>query len=601
MVNQLSEKEESMAVPGFQKTMIPILMALQEKGGKASIEELDEEAIKIMELPKEVTQVLHKGSNSKSEISYRMAWARSYLKKYGLIENESRGIWSFAEKFDGNIDAIDADEVVRSVRDKNGTYEEAMQTFTKPESALAFENMVVFLLLDLAGREGKSAFHVVFDQGYEGFDMVFPEGLEEVKEEIRCVIKFINPEKQSVSVVCGEMALKFNECSQDARYLLVVNTAVPKDVRGKFGSNVMVWDKGDLEERADPEASYAQYFINPKQAFIEDIIVSDNACGQNSKERDWYIKQIKDAFTKEDLVLCLGAGVSKDGGIPLWEVLIKKLHIYMLNQLTKGTELNIEEQKMVRELARNNKMGSPLMQMRYIKAAFQDEEYYRLVHVALYEQGVNTDTELLNAIARISTPQRQYCGVKNIISYNFDDLLERKLEQKDIRYHVISCDEDRQMADKLNIYHVHGYLPSEHEKRTKNPNLIFSEEDYHRVYRDSYSWSNLVQLSALRENTCLFIGSSLTDPNLRRLLDASSRKGEEARHFAFLKRDEIKNEIENNAGDKNVKRKAGKGVLEIYQKIDDNIRTACYRELGLNIIWIDKYEEIPDILNDLSG
>ena len=281
MVNQLSEKEENMAVPGFQKTMIPILMALQEKGGKASIEELDEEAIKIMELPKEVTQALHKGSNSKSEISYRMAWARSYLKKYGLIENESRGIWSFAEKFDGNIDAIDADEVVRSVRDKNGTYEEAMQTFTKPESALAFENMVVFLLLDLAGREGKSAFHVVFDQGYEGFDMVFPEGLEEVKEEIRCVIKFINPEKQSVSVVCGEMALKFNECSQDAHYLLVVNTAVPKDVRGKFGSNVMVWDKGDLEERADPEASYAQYFINPKQAFILDILVSRNACGQN--------------------------------------------------------------------------------------------------------------------------------------------------------------------------------------------------------------------------------------------------------------------------------------------------------------------------------
>ena len=68
-----------------------------------------------------------------------------------------------------------------------------------------------------------------------------------------------------------------------------------------------------------------------------------------------------------------------------------------------------------------------------------------------------------------------------------------------------------------------------------------------------------------------------------------------------MKRDEIKNEIENNTGDKNVKRKAGKGVLEIYQKIDDNIRTAYYRELGLNIIWIDKYEEIPDILNDLSG
>ena len=68
-----------------------------------------------------------------------------------------------------------------------------------------------------------------------------------------------------------------------------------------------------------------------------------------------------------------------------------------------------------------------------------------------------------------------------------------------------------------------------------------------------------------------------------------------------MKRDEIKNEIENNTGDRNARRRAGKEVLEIYQKIDDNIRTAYYRELGLNIIWIDKYEEIPDILNDLSA
>lgn len=601
MVYRLDEKEDSTAVPGFEKTIIPVLMALEQKGGKASVEELDEEAIKIMNLPEEITRILHKGSNRKSEISYRMAWARTYLKKYGLIDNENRGIWTFTKKFDGNIKAIDADEVVRSVRDKDSTYEEAMQTFTKPESALAFENMVVSLLLDLAGREGKSAFHVVFDQGYAGFDMVFPEGLEDVGEEIRCVIKFINPERQSISAVCGEMAQKFGECPKDGHYLLVVNTAVPGYIKGFFGSNAMVWDKEDLEERTDPEAPYAQYFINQKQAFIEDIISWDNADEQGSKERDWYIKQIKEAFHKEDLVLCLGAGVSKDGGIPLWEVLIKKLHIYMLNRLTRGKGLNLEEQETVRELAWNNKMSSPLMQMRYIKAAFQDKEYYQLVHAALYEQGVNIDTELLNSIAKISTPQRLHCGIKSIISYNFDDLLERKLEQKDIRYHVISCDDDRQMADRLNIYHVHGYLPSEHEKMTGNPNLIFSEEDYHRVYRDSYSWSNLVQLSALRENTCLFIGSSLTDPNIRRLLDVSSRKGEEARHFAFLKRDEIKNEIENNAGEKSGKRRADKGILEIYQKIDDNIRTAYYRELGLNIIWIDKYEEIPDILNGLSG
>ena len=67
-----------------------------------------------------------------------------------------------------------------------------------------------------------------------------------------------------------------------------------------------------------------------------------------------------------------------------------------------------------------------------------------------------------------------------------------------------------------------------------------------------------------------------------------------------MKRDEIKNKIEDTAGNKDGNGKAGKEILEIYQKIDDNIRTAYYRKLGLNIIWIDEYEEIPDILNSLS-
>ena len=107
------------------------------------------------------------------------------------------------------------------------------------------------------------------------------------------------------------------------------------------------------------------------------------------------------------------------------------------------------------------------------------------------------------------------------------------------------------------MYHVHGYLPSNFLEESKEPNLIFTEEDYHRVYRDSYSWSNLAQLSALRENTCLFIGCSLTDPNLRRLLDVAARNGENPRHYAFLKKNKIK---ETRNGER-----VNKEILELYQ------------------------------------
>lgn len=40
-----------------------------------------------------------------------------------------------------------------------------------------------------------------------------------------------------------------------------------------------------------------------------------------------------------------------------------------------------------------------------------------------------------------------------------------------------------------------------------------------------------------------------------------------------------------------------KDILRLYQTIDDNIQTAYYKNLGLNIIWIDDFEEIPQILN----
>ena len=196
------EKTDNNEIPGFEKTIKPILMALQNKEGKATIEELDEEAIKIMGLPEDVTRILHKGSNRRSEISYRMAWARTYLKKCGLIQNEGRGVWTFTEKFDGNIENIDVDEVVGKVRDENSSYGEETQALTAVESALAFENMVFSLLTDLAKKEGKDTFDVGFEKEYKGIDMVFPEGLEDMEGEVKCIIKYINPERKKICLIC---------------------------------------------------------------------------------------------------------------------------------------------------------------------------------------------------------------------------------------------------------------------------------------------------------------------------------------------------------------------------------------------------------------
>lgn len=179
------ENENIEVVPGFEQTIKPLLIALQNIGGEASIEVLDEETIKVMGLSSEVVQIRHKGSTRQSEISYRMAWARTYLKKYGLIKNESRGIWSFTDKFDGDIEKIDVDEIVRKVRNENNSNGEEKQLLTGFESVLAFENMVGALLEDLAEKEGKKIRFTYFDYEYENCDILLPEGIEDCKKEIR--------------------------------------------------------------------------------------------------------------------------------------------------------------------------------------------------------------------------------------------------------------------------------------------------------------------------------------------------------------------------------------------------------------------------------
>ncbi len=83
--------ERSIAVPTYDQVMWPALAALKEIGGSASIQEHLEKVVEIMDLPEEVQSVLH-GEGPGTEVAYRLAWARTYLKKAGALENSGRGV-----------------------------------------------------------------------------------------------------------------------------------------------------------------------------------------------------------------------------------------------------------------------------------------------------------------------------------------------------------------------------------------------------------------------------------------------------------------------------------------------------------------------------
>lgn len=99
-----------MKIPQYNEMFNSVLQALHELGGSGSIEEINNKVIELQNYPADIVDVLH-GEGPTTEIEYRLAWARTYLKKYGLLENSSRGIWAISND-KNNVKEINPKDVV---------------------------------------------------------------------------------------------------------------------------------------------------------------------------------------------------------------------------------------------------------------------------------------------------------------------------------------------------------------------------------------------------------------------------------------------------------------------------------------------------------
>ena len=83
-------------VPPYHELLWPTLQAVTELGGSASIGEIAETVIKRQGFSDAQLAVLH-NNGPETEIGYRLAWARSYLKGMSLLTNSARGIWALTD------------------------------------------------------------------------------------------------------------------------------------------------------------------------------------------------------------------------------------------------------------------------------------------------------------------------------------------------------------------------------------------------------------------------------------------------------------------------------------------------------------------------
>ena len=116
-----------MTVPTYDRLFQPLLDALHLLGGSASIAEQEDQVAELIKLSNDDISEIHRGNRTK--FSYRLAWARNYLKRFGILENSSRGVWSLTQKGQATK-IVERDEVKRFVLSLDRPEERAVASVT---------------------------------------------------------------------------------------------------------------------------------------------------------------------------------------------------------------------------------------------------------------------------------------------------------------------------------------------------------------------------------------------------------------------------------------------------------------------------------------
>jgi len=282
--------------------------------------------------------------------------------------------------------------------------------------------------------------------------------------------------------------------------------------------------------------------------------------------KDRLKKAIND-FNRYDSVIFAGAGVSASANIPDWQTLLRSL-------LANGTIISSTDFDCVFK----SMDSSNLLTARYIEKALNADKkcIVERIRQLLYPNDVIPVSCLITTICELIIRQK---NLRSVITYNYDTLIEDCLREKGKSCFSVYKN-SRDESNSFPVYHVHGIVFRKNDDGLPE-DIVLTENDYHRVYSEVFDWSNVEQLHALTRCTCFFIGLSLNDPNLRRLLEIAQRdSGRSVRHYAFLERKSAYDEIE----------KAEK---------DFQTREDMLADLGLNVIWYkgdDNHKELPELL-----
>ena len=342
------------------------------------------------------------------------------------------------------------------------------------------------------------------------------------------------------------------------------------------------------------------------------------------------LQGLRYAWKHHQLVLFLGAGVSIPYGLPSWKSLVLELLFEQAQRTRRLGRMWPHYRRAVASWMTDYFDYDPLVLARMVERDLRGRNPASLVRPlvdrsSLFLARLRTHLyanhrepagrTILQAIAELIARSDKRSGVDAVITFNFDDLLERELRRRRVDVQAVTSRE-RQRGAGLRVIHAHGFVPQ--YGPLSRENIIFTEPDYHRLTESVFHWSLSEVVERLRKSTVLFIGLSMSDPSLRRLLDASNNSRIPP-HWQIQKRHEIRDhevlevmtEVERRA--RNYATLLGSGFDERKkpEQLENSIHAALrqadtydrevFESMGVKTIWVKQFEHIPEVIDAIAS
>lgn len=234
---------------------------------------------------------------------------------------------------------------------------------------------------------------------------------------------------------------------------------------------------------------------------------------------------IERLIAADHLTLVVGAGSSVEAGFPTWPALIRRL----LERL--GEDRGLSGEELARFCDWTMQSDGLIGAAAVVESALGEADFRRWVRQELYQ---DTPEEPVpgpsaRACAKIKALRPDRC---EIVTTNYDPVLRSALrDEPGLDEFDVDARTDDGPAKGMEaiVRHLHGYITP---GKTFG-DIVLSEGHYHAMQGDDKAWQEDFMRVRLQAGPCLFVGTSLTDPNLLRYLYRTSGSAE---HVALFTR-----------------------------------------------------------------